>query len=84
MPRIYFERHEDDICVSDLHVGEGGEVATARVGAARALVDIARGVLSGVIWQDTSIEVTDDVGRVILWADIYFSADRPEHRPALN
>jgi hypothetical protein len=43
-----------------------------------------RGVLSGAIWQDTSIEITDDVGRVILWTDIYFSADRPEHRPALN
>ncbi len=84
MPRIYFELHQDGTCVSDLHIGEVGEVAAARVEAARALVDIARGVLSGAIWQDTSIEITDDVGRVVLWADIYFSADRPEPRPALN
>ena len=30
------------------------------------------------------IWITDNVGRVILWADIYFSADRPEPGPALN
>ena len=81
MPRIYFELREDGTYVSDLQVGE---VETARVQAARALVDIAKDVLSGTIWHDMSIEIKDDVGRAVLWADIYFSADGLEPGPALN
>ena len=84
MARIYFEIREDGTCISDLHVGEVGGVETARVKAARALVDIAKDVLSGVIWRDMSIEIRDEVGRAVLWADIYFSADQPEPRPPLN
>ena len=84
MARFYFEIREDGTCVSDLYVREGSGVETARVEAARALVDIAKDVLSGAIWQDISIEIRDEVGRAVLWADIYFSADQPEPRPPLN
>jgi hypothetical protein len=84
MARFYFEMREDGTCISDLHVGEGCGVETARVAAARALVDIAKDVLCGAIWQDMSIEIRDEVGRAVLWADIFFSADQPEPRPPLN
>ena len=84
MARIYFEIRDDGTCISELHVGEAGGIETARVKAARALVDIAKDVLSGVIWRDMSIEIRDEVGRAVLWADIYFSADQPEPRPPLN
>ena len=84
MARFYVEIREDGTCISDLHVREGSGVETARVTAARALVDIAKDVLSGVIWRDMSIEIRDEVGRAVLWADIYFSADQPEPRPPLN
>ena len=73
MARVYPEAGEDGSSISDL---EDDELETARVEAARALVDIAKELLSGAIWEDVTFEVRDDMGRAILRADISFSADQ--------
>ena len=80
MARMSFDNREDGSYVSDL---EDGETDAVRVKAARALVDIAKEVLSGAIWEDVTFEVRDDMGRVLLQADI-FPAGQPEPKHALN
>ena len=80
MARMSFDNYEDGSCVSDL---EDGETDTARAEVARALVDIAKEVLSGAIWEDVTFEVRDDMGRVLLQADI-FPAGQPEPKHSLN
>ena len=75
-----FDTREDASCASDL---EEGETDAARVKVARALVDIAKEVLSGAIWEDVTFEVRDDMGRVLLQADI-FPAGQPEPKHSLN
>ena len=80
MARMSFDNREDGSCVSDL---EDGDADTARAEVARALVDIAKEVLSGAIWEDVTFEVRDDMGRVLLQADI-FPAGQPEPKHSLN
>ena len=80
MARMSFDNREDASCASDL---EDGETDTARAEVARALVDIAKEVLSGAIWEDVTFEVRDDMGRVLLQADI-FPAGQPEPKHSLN
>ena len=75
-----FDNREDASCASDL---EDGDADAARVEVARALVDIAKEVLSGAIWEDVTFEVRDDMGRVLLQADI-FPAGQPEPKHSLN
>jgi hypothetical protein len=81
LAHILFDNYEDGTCASDL---EDGETDTARVEVARALVDIAKEVLSGAIWEDVTFEVRDDMGRVLLQADISFPARQREPRHSLN
>ena len=76
-----FDNREDGPYASELEVGE---TDAARVKAARALVDIAQEVLSGAIWEDVTFEVRDDMGRVLLQADIFFPAGQPEPKHSLN
>jgi hypothetical protein len=76
-----FDNGEDGSCASYL---EDGETDLTRVEVARALVDIARELLSGAIWEDVTFEVRDDMGRVLLQADIFFPAGQPDPKHSLN
>ena len=80
MARMSFDTREDASCASDL---EDSDADAARAEVARALVDIAKEVLSGAIWEDVTFEVRDDMGRVLLQADI-FPAGQPEPKHSLN
>ena len=80
MAHILFDNYEDGACASDL---DDSETDAVRVKVARALVDIAKEVLSGAIWEDVTFEVRDDMGRVLLQADI-FPARQPEPKHSLN
>jgi hypothetical protein len=76
-----FDNGEDGSCASYL---EDGETDLTRVEVARALVDIAKELLSGAIWEDVTFEVRDDMGRVLLQADIFFPAGQPDPKHSLN
>ena len=81
MAGMSFDNREDGSCASGL---EDGQTDAARVEVARALVDIAKEVLSGAIWEDVTFEVRDDMGRVLLQTDIFFPAGQPEPKHSLN
>jgi hypothetical protein len=81
LAHILFDNYEDGACASDL---DDSETDAVRVKVARALVDIAKEVLSGAIWEDVTFEVRDDMGRVLLQADIFFPAGQPEPKHSLN
>ena len=80
LAHILFDNYEDGACASDL---DDSETDAVRVKVARALVDIAKEVLSSAIWEDVTFEVRDDMGRVLLQADI-LPAGQPEPKHSLN